>query len=131
MKINFDSVITGIDGEPIKTKDQRPGKDGGRETFERDFVLRDVAVNALLAEPQDRNAKPLDGKEKVRRTRLADKIYGCHEPINISAEDVVLIKDQVNAIYPTLTTARAWAILEGEDAPSAPTPAQPEPPAAE
>jgi hypothetical protein len=121
MKINFDLSIRDLAGDPIQTKE----KDG----TERDFTLRDVCVNAILAEPQDRNAKPLDGKEKVRRLRLADKIYGCKEPINLPAEDVATLKEQIAALYPIVTTGRAWAILEGEDTPIG-TPTT-DPPAAE
>jgi hypothetical protein len=102
MKINFETPILGIDGEPIILKD----KEG-----EPKFTIRDVAVNALLMESQE-SAK-LDGKEKVKRFRLADRIFGCKEPIKMEAEEVALVKDQISKAYGTLVTARAWDILEG------------------
>jgi len=101
MKIDFDSTINDLTGKAI------PLKEG--ET-ERTFTLRDVCVNALLMETQD-SAK-LDGKEKVRRFRLADKIFGTAEPIALPAEDIVLLKDQIAKGYGALVTARAWDLIE-------------------
>jgi len=106
MKINFETPITGIDGKSIKVKS------GEEESI---FTLREVAVNALLVETQE-SAK-LDGKEKVKRFRMADRIFGCKEPITFSAEDIVLLKDQIAKTYGTLVTARAWEILDSEKEP--------------
>jgi hypothetical protein len=104
MKINFSESIKDISGKPIKLKDGEA---------ERDFTLRDVSVNAVLAESQE-NAKS-DGKEKIRRFRLADKIFGAAEPIALPSEDIVLLKDMIAKTYGALVTARAWDMLEKEE----------------
>jgi hypothetical protein len=104
MKIDFSTPIRNLEGIGIKTKD------GEKET---DFTIREVSVNALLNETQE-SAK-LDGKEKVKRFRLADKIWGCKEPITLQAEDIVLLKENIAKVYGTLITARAWEIMDGED----------------
>ena len=101
MKIDFSKQIMDIAGKPIKMKDGEA---------ERDFILRDVAVNAILTETQE-SAKS-DGKEKVRRFRLADKIFGAAEPIALPAEDIVLLKDMIAKAYGALVTARAWDLIE-------------------
>lgn len=107
MKIDFSKPILGLDGVPLKVQDL----DG-----HPDFTIRDACVNALLSDrpASGRPDEPkIDGKEKVRRFRLAQKIYGCKEPINLESDDIVLLKNKIAEVYPTLTTARAWEILEG------------------
>jgi hypothetical protein len=54
----------------------------------------------------------MEGKEKIRRFRLADRIYGAKEPIQLSAEDVVLLKEVTAKTYGPLITGRAWDLLE-------------------
>jgi hypothetical protein len=108
MKIDFSLTIDRITGAPIQVEDVE-GKP--------DYTLRDVAVNALLADTPE--AVKLGGKEKVQRFRLADRIYGCKEPIKLEAEEIVLVKEQIAKTHGVLATARAWDILDGkEDAPA-------------
>ena len=103
--IDFGKPILAFNGKPVRTKDADAD---GRE-IERDFILRDVAVNAVLFEEQ---GEKLDGMEKVRRARLADKIYGAKEPIKIDADDVKLIKTNIAKSYNIYTTGRAWELLD-------------------
>jgi len=107
MKIDFSMPILGIDGKPIKIMD----KEG-----QPDFTIRDVAVNSLLADSPG-NAG-LDGTERVRRFRMADRIFGCREPINLEVEEIVLLKELIAQTYGNVTTARAWDILGGTEAPA-------------
>jgi hypothetical protein len=102
MKIDFASAIKTLDGKAIITKE--PGE------ADREFTLRDVCVNALLIENQE--AAKLDGAAKVKRFRLADKIYGTKEPIALASEDIVLLKGLIASSYGPLVTARAFDLLE-------------------
>lgn len=104
MKIDFSKPMLALSAKAIKVTDLEG---------EPEFTIRDVATNALTAETQD-NTK-LDGKEKIKRFRLAERIYGCKEPIKLSAEDIVLVKEQINKIYGITVTTRAWDILDGND----------------
>jgi hypothetical protein len=112
MKIDFTATIDDLKGKPLPIQDGEvddPETKQKRPVF-RDFTLRDVCVNSLLLETRGGDA--IDGKEKVRRFRLADKIFGAAESIVLPAEDIVLLKDQVAKAYGALVTARAWDLLE-------------------
>ena len=117
MKIDFTATLTDLQGNPLPYRDQRTNAEGKKEFFERDFTLRDACVNALLSEPADRNAPKIDGKEKIRLFRLADKIFGCHEAISLDVETISLLKDKIAASYSTLVTGRVWELLDpsGDD----------------
>jgi len=114
MKINFDTPILGVNGVPVKIKE---------DDAERGYTLRDVCITAVLAETDKQ--KPLDGAEKVKRLRLADRIFGCKEPISITAEEIVMLKDQIAKTFSVLFTGRAWAILDAEEPTPPAAPADP------
>lgn len=101
MKVDFGALMTGIAGQEIKITDAG---------VERPFTLRDVAVNALM----DERAGKAEAEEKYGRGALADRIFGCKEPILISAEEVVLLKRLIGQTYGPLIVWRAWNILEGK-----------------
>ena len=101
--IDFTTTINDLKGKPLPLKE---------DDQERNFTLRDACVNALLVEQQ---GDKLEGKEKIRRFRLADKIFGTAEPLNIKAEDTVLLKDLIAQAYGALVTARAWDLIEPTD----------------
>jgi len=97
MKINFNVKLKDIDGKELKHKDET-------------ITLYGVCTNALLFNEQ--KEKDIEGKEKVRRFKLAHKIYGTKEPISIEVEDVALIKELVAKIYSTLIVGQVWELLE-------------------
>jgi len=97
MKINFSVKLKNLKGEEIK------GDKGEALT------LGDACTNALLFSEKDER---IEGKEKVRRFKLAHKIYGTKEPISVEAEDIVVIKDLVARVYTTLVAGQAWQLLE-------------------
>jgi hypothetical protein len=105
MKINFSELILHLGGNPVMTKE------GDKDV---ELTLREVCVSSLLIEKQ--SDKPADGKEKFRRFRLADKIFGAKEPIAVPAEDVVLLKSLIPLLYGALIVGRAWDILERPEA---------------
>lgn len=100
--------ILGIDGTTVKQMD----KEG-----QPDFTLREVCVNSLLTETKESAA--LDGMEKVRQFRMADRIYGCKEPIEISDADILVLKGLIGKAYGRIAVTRAWDILDGKTEPPA------------
>jgi len=99
MKINFNTELKTISGKEIKGEDNKI------------LTLGDVCTNALLTNFKDEN---IEGKEKLRRFKLAQKIYGVKELVSIEAEDIVSIKDLVAKAYTTIVVGQAWELLEGE-----------------
>jgi len=99
MKINFDVKLKAINGKELNNQ----GKP---------IILYDVCSNALLFNEQD---EKMEGKEKLRRLKLARKIYGMKELVSIDVEDVALIKELVAKIYSTLITGQVWELLEKEN----------------
>ena len=76
---------------------------------ERDVLLRDVCENALLED--DRGS---DGGEKMKRFKLAEKIH-LYEDVNLSAEDVTLLKELIGKLYGPLVVGQAYKILDPEE----------------
>ena len=97
MKINFQQEILGMDGKPLKDE-----KDAS-------LLLENIAVNALLAATQDDKA---DGVAKAKRFALAMKINNVTEPVEVTAEEITMIKDLVGKVYMTLVVGRAYDLLE-------------------
>lgn len=103
MKINFEAVVMDFKGKAIPTQDSE--KDP-----ERSLTLRDVCVGALSGEYE---GEKLDGTTKLKRFRLADKIYGTKEAILLESEDVTLIKDLIAKAYRgTLIYGRCATMLD-------------------
>jgi len=100
MKLNFNTKFKNLKGEIVKDEKGE------------DLILYDICSNALLYSKQ---GVEIEGKEAVRRLRLAHKIYGTKEPVSIEAEDVALIKELVTKLYSTLIVGQTWELLEGEE----------------
>jgi hypothetical protein len=75
------------------------------------FTLRMAAVNSLMAAFEDE--KSLSGEEKLKRYDLGMRIHKSPDPIEITAEEVSLIKKLIAKGYPTLISAQAWKMVEG------------------
>ena len=100
MIILFGKGFKDLDGEEI------PDVKGKTAT------LRGLAIDALLAQYQDE--QNLGGEEKLKRWELASKIKNSPDPVEVSAEEVVLIKKLVGKAYGVLVVGQAWKYLEGE-----------------
>lgn len=100
MLIDFTTAITNLDGEAIK--------DGSGE-----MTLREVAISALvstLAEPGG-HAEVLQPMEKVGNARLAQTIHGA-DTVDLTAEQVALLKSRIGRAYAPVVVMRAWDILD-------------------
>jgi hypothetical protein len=98
MKIDFSGVLKGLRGDPLKDQDGN------------DLTLRTIAANAILGPALP--GEKLTGQIQLLRFQLAHQIFSAIEPLDIKAENVVLIKNQISANYPTIIAGQAWEIIE-------------------
>ena len=96
MRIDFSKELTDLEGNPIK------------ETIDENskaITLRKVCVNALMA-----NEDKIEGTEKLKRYQLATKIQ--KGTMEVSAEDITLIKSLVGKFYGTVIVGQVYEIFE-------------------
>ncbi len=75
--------------------------------------LRDVLILALGVPPEDR--KVLSGHDKRRLWRLANLISTADE-VDLSAEEVVLLKEGIDRAYPwPFIVGQVWDLLDPAD----------------
>lgn len=74
------------------------------------MTLRDVLIEALVNEM---GGEKIDGREKLRRHKLAMRISS-HDSVSLSAEEVVLLKEQTPKFYKAMIAGRVWEILDPE-----------------
>ena len=98
MKIRFDETMKDLDGKAIIG-------DG------KDLTLKQVACNALNLMFQDE--QNLSGEEKAMRGLLAMRIYA-NPDLDLTIDDVALIKKLIGKGYVPLIVAQVWDILEGK-----------------
>lgn len=97
MKLNCKKVITNLKGKPF----QEEGKN---------LTLGDVCCNALLfSYPEEKN---VSGKVKYERWKLAAKLVD-GGTVDVTLEDMTLIKDLVGKFYGPLLVGPIYNILEG------------------
>ena len=94
---NFCQDLLDLDGEPLK--------DPAGVTV----TLQNASVNALLANDQNENP---DGVEKAKRFALAMKIHNVKEPVDVTAEEIALVKKLIGKVYTALVVGRAYELLE-------------------
>ena len=121
MNINVSVTLTDIKGEAIKTlekvenpnfidSESTPGVSAFIES-KKPLTLRDCCVNALLA-PVDGDKK-LKGIEKFQIFKLAERIQSSDD-VQISAEEIGLIKKRISQVYANLIVGRSYELLEQE-----------------
>lgn len=76
------------------------------------MTAKRVACDALLMQHQDE--QNMAGTEKVRRFKLAQKIFEADGDIDITSEDVTLIKNAVTKSFTPLVVGQLYALLESE-----------------
>lgn len=101
MKIDFSKVLMQLDG---KTPLQMSGDDP------KEFTLGDCAVGALLAPGTVQQT----AVEKIRRARLAEIAYDAGE-VDVSVEDVVMMRTCIGETYAALIVLRAFTLLGGDN----------------
>jgi hypothetical protein len=101
MKINFNQNLVGIRGNEIRDQEGKV------------LTLKTIAVNALLAVLEIE--KNLSGEKKLVRGELARRIYNNDDTIEITTEEIVLIKELVNKMYATEVVYIVYPLLETEN----------------
>ena len=99
MKVNL--RVTGrlknLDGTSIEYKD-------------RWMTKTDAVTNALLFDYSKMPA--VAGEEKLRRFKLARTIFAARGDIELSVEDIALIKLLVSNSYPPLISGQVWETID-------------------
>jgi hypothetical protein len=95
MKLKFNEKIKDLDGNVLK--------DNGKE-----LTLLNVATTSLLAVFDDER---IDGQEKAKRGMLAIKIHS-NPDVELTVEEIALIKRLIGKTYVPLVVARAYEIIE-------------------
>ncbi len=131
-KRDFSTILTTIAGQPIKAgiSTEALGRSIGRiqkllspelleesakiiaEETGKPLTLSSIAVEALQAQFDDE--RQLSGDDKLKRWKLAVKVHGAAEPVELSAEDIALIKRLVGKAYSAAVVGPAFLALESE-----------------
>ena len=97
MKISFVQELKELNGTPICIG-------------EKNLTLKDAACNVLSAAFND---EQISGEEKAKRGLLAFRIYANQE-IDLTIEELGLIKKLIGKGYGSIVVAQAWLYLEGK-----------------
>lgn len=94
---------------PIKNLEGGNFKDG-----EKDILLKNLCINALYAvEMEGNSAKRLSGEDHMSRHRLAKKLYGSESEVEVSSEEITLMKRLIALNYAPSVVGPAFELLEG------------------
>lgn len=101
MLIDFQKEIKNIHGVTVKESDAPDAKP---------VTLGFVAIEALLIDdPQAR----VSGSDKMKRYRLAQEISKLKEALDITVEDVALIKDLIGKKFSANIVGPAYDLIDG------------------
>ena len=112
MKIDFKQSLTNLDGSPLEvtvtacSMCRRP-----RET--KPATLQDLCSDALVQGYRDARGQPIElsGEESVRRYDLARRIIN-EGTVEVTPEDLTLIRELVAKRYTPLYAGQAWTMLD-------------------
>lgn len=102
MKRDFNQPIVNFEGQQMKDETGKP------------VILCLVALNALLTPIPN---ETITGSEKAKRYALALKINERPGEVNVTAEELALLKEQIGKVYPPLVVGRAYDLLEEKPVP--------------
>jgi len=116
MIIKLNHVFKTFDGEAL-FENVRTGKkdEKGNPVTERvELTMKRLCQNFLLIEKRDTTGrdKPLSSEEKFNRHNLALEIHNADDEIDLSVDDVKLLKDLVGELGTPLVVGQAWPILD-------------------
>ncbi len=101
MKIDFTQEIKALDGSSLPYQQ------------EKGTLLKNIACDILLAQlPEERD---LSGEEKCKRFVLATRIFSNPKKIDLTIEEVAMIKKLIGRAYPPLVVGQSWNYLEGKE----------------
>jgi hypothetical protein len=94
---DFTTILVGLDGKPLTLEQASPP-----------VTLGDVSAIALTSSFKDENPS---GTEKVKRWALALRVRTAKD-VELTADDVKLIKDLVAKGFGPLIVGQVWSILD-------------------
>lgn len=95
MQVNFDQGLLGLDDKPL-------------EDGEGPITLGRVAVEVLCGMEQ---GEKVTGEQKLARFKLAQRIRR-GDPVQVSVEEVALLKERLAKFCPPVVMGRCWEILD-------------------
>lgn len=107
MKRNFSLPLNDIDGNPL-VNNNLP------------FTLGSAAIGALLATFEDERHLP--GEQKFQRYMLANKIHANPEALEVSAEEIAMLKNLIGKAYTPIVVGPAFLALESDTGNGEPPP---------
>ena len=103
MKKDLNKKLLLFTGQPIMTDDNRLED-------QEELTVRRVLIDALLGE---RNGEEIKGEEKLRRYKIACRCRDCEDGIiDLTAEELTLIKSRVPMFWTTIVSGQVWEYLE-------------------
>ena len=127
MTIDFNYSFKGLDGKDIpEGPDEVEKNKDGKEIIKKKsppFTLKTACVNVLLnsrlaqivcpqCKFQIKKPEELTGEEKLKRYKLARKIYDSKDHVEIGTKDIELLKELIAKGYPEITSGQAWIALD-------------------
>lgn len=101
-KIDFNTVLLDLNGNPIQELDQDNTPVG--------ITLKMVCLKALVTEVPD---EKIEGAERYARYVIANKLTKATKPLNIKSEEVTKLKDLIGKMYTAIVVGRCWDLLDG------------------
>lgn len=96
MKIIVSQILK-VKNEPIK------GQDG------KDWTLKEALMTACFSHFQGDNPT---GEEKYKRWKIAQKIDAAETEVELTVEEVGVVKKLCGHVYPTISVGAIWSVLE-------------------
>ena len=101
MLIKVDTLLKTMDGQVMK--DMVDGE-------AVDATLRMAMVNAVLS-PIEKES----GMDKVKKFNLAKKIHDAESEVDLTVEEVSLVKERIGEVFPVLIVGQVFNLLEGKE----------------
>lgn len=105
MKIDFNQILV----NPVTELPFEWGTKDGKIVPNYSPTLKDIAIESLSVLIQ---GETLPGVDRFKRGMLAATIYRGKESVDLTVEEISLLKDLTGKLYPPLTVAAIWQLLE-------------------
>lgn len=125
MNIDFNQPIRDLEGNPIEEDEevQVVAQSNGKpevvrqvkKIFNKDGTVKLVTLKAVCARALTamfKDEQNLPAEKKVLRFTLAQKVVTAADPIEISSEEVVLLKEVVGKMFAPLIVGQVFGILK-------------------
>ena len=110
MPIDFAQTLTALNGATITDRQPDGVDDKGRpKVKDVPMTLGIVAVMGLVNE---REGEDLTGMQKFENYALAQRIYGATGALDLSAEQVVVVKERIGQMFSPAVIGSAWPMLD-------------------